>query len=280
MDGIRGWFGVFVAVLLVTCAGVGWLVLDSGSDSDAVPSPAPPPAEPPFKAEAEADAPQPTPERPSGGRDREPRPAVPAEWRGGGYKMVGIEPGAPLPVRRSPGGEMVRRLGARTEFDSPRVLWVAERRGPWLGVVAPELGNNRVGWLRLDRQRLRFGTTRYSMQVDLSERLVELRQGDRVVRRVIVSVGRIGSGTPAGRFSVTDVITRGLSDSYGCCAIALSARQPNTPPGWIGGDRIAVHGWNGPVGDAASGGCLRANNADMERLVQRVPVGTPVFIDA
>ncbi len=276
MDGFRGWFGVFLAVAVVAFAGVGWLLIADDPAPEPASLPAPSPSGPPPPG-AERTAP---PSDRAAGEHPEARFTPPPEWRHPGYEMVGFDPGPKLPVRRSPGGEMVRRLGPRTEFGSPRVLWVVERRGPWLAVIAPELGNNRVGWLRFDADRLRFGTTRYSMHVDLSDRVVELRRGDTVVTRVVVSVGRIGSGTPAGRYAVTDTITRGLSDVYGCCAIALSARQPNTPPGWIGGDRIALHGWNGPVGQAASGGCLRASNADMRRLMRRVPLGAPVFIDA
>jgi hypothetical protein len=182
-------------------------------------------------------------------------------------------------LHSAPGGPAKRRLGHRGEFGSPRVLLIADVRGKWLGVVAPEVQNNQLGWIRRDPDALRFATTRYSIHVDLSDRLVQLRRGGHVVRNVVVSVGRFGSDTPPGRFAVTDrIANQHLPDVYGCCAIALSAHQPNPPPGWIGGNRIAIHGWNGPVGEAASGGCLRASNADMAALMQHVPLGTPVHI--
>jgi hypothetical protein len=196
-----------------------------------------------------------------------------------GYRLAGVRRGGKVAVRDAPGGRVKRRLGAFSEFGSPRVFWIAEARGNWLGVVAPEIGNNRLGWVRRDASALRFGRSPYSIQVDLSDRLVQLRRGDHVIRNVVVSVGRFGSDTPPGRFAVTDRIADPqLPDVYGCCAIALSAHQPNPPAGWIGGNRIAIHGWNGPVGEAASGGCLRASNADMTALMRRVPLGTPVMI--
>jgi lipoprotein-anchoring transpeptidase ErfK/SrfK len=76
---------------------------------------------------------------------------------------------------------------------------------------------------------------------------------------------------PASRFP---------SGPYGCCIVALSARQPNLPPGWAGGDRIAIHGTphTETIGQAASTGCLRAADTDLRVLMRDVPVGAPVFI--
>lgn len=117
-----------------------------------------------------------------------------------------------------PQGEVVERLGARTEFGSPRVLWVAERRGHWLGVVAPEIGNGRLGWLRFDRERLRFGTTRLALHVDLSERLVELRRGGRPLQRVVVRL--VGAGR-----------RRCLDGLPACLQPRHAAADPPRPPG-------------------------------------------------
>jgi hypothetical protein len=54
----------------------------------------------------------------------------------------------------------------------------------------------------------------------------------------------------------------------------LSASQAHPPPGWNGGDRIALHGSPapGPGGRAVTAGCLRADNAGMRWLMVRVPV--------
>lgn len=90
-----------------------------------------------------------------------------------------------------------------------------------------------------------------------------------------------GSETPPGDYSVTDALAGPkLGPYYGCCVLAISGHQPNLPPGWIGGDRIAIHGTPGPVGGAASLGCLRATDADMVDLFALVPLGAPVFIRA
>jgi lipoprotein-anchoring transpeptidase ErfK/SrfK len=119
--------------------------------------------------------------------------------------------------------------------------------------------------------------------LDLSRRRLVLKEGDRVVRRMTVGVGRPSSPTPTGRFAVTDKLSGyRYGPYYGCCILALSAHQPNLPLGWTGGDRIAIHGTNAPwtIGAAASAGCPHARDADLRVLMRRVPLGTPAFVRA
>jgi lipoprotein-anchoring transpeptidase ErfK/SrfK len=149
-------------------------------------------------------------------------------------------------------------------------------------VVTTELPNGRLGWVDA-RAGLRFGRTRLSLVLDLSARRLVLREGGRVLRRMTVGVGRPSSPTPSGRFAVTDKLRGGAyGPYYGCCILALSAHQPNLPAGWRGGDRIAIHGTNDPgsIGAASSAGCPHARDADLRVLMDRVQLGTPVFIRA
>jgi hypothetical protein len=187
----------------------------------------------------------------------------------------------PLALSERPGGPARLRIGSTTEFGSPRVLGVAARRRDWLGVVATERPNNRLAWVRRGSAGLQLRRTRWSLHADLSARTLTLRRDGRRIRRMSVAVGRPGSETPTGRFAVTDKISGArFGPYYGCCILALSGHQPNTPPGWTGGDRLAIHGTNSPstIGAPASAGCLRASDADLGRLMRRVPLGTPVFI--
>jgi hypothetical protein len=183
-------------------------------------------------------------------------------------------------LRARPGGHVVGRVSSRTEFGSPQALGVVRsRHGRWLAVSTPTLGNGRLGWVDARAGGLRFARTRLELDVDLSQRLVVLRRGARVLRRMTVGVGRPGSPTPTGRFSVTDKLAgAAYSASYGCCILALSATQPKLPPGWSGGNRIAIHG--GATGGAVSAGCLHAAEADLRYLMRLVPLGTPVLIRA
>ena len=187
---------------------------------------------------------------------------------------------SPVALRSAPGGRVVARLSARTPFGSPQALGVVRsRRGHWLAVTSPELGNGRLGWLDARAGGLRFARTRLEVEVDLSQRLALLRRGSRVLRRMTVGVGRPGSPTPTGRFAVTDKLAgSAYSAVYGCCILALSATQPNLPAGWTGGNRIAIHG--GPTGGAVTAGCVHAAEADLSYLMRLVPLGTPVTIHA
>jgi len=200
-------------------------------------------------------------------------PSVPS------FEIAHAKPGSRIVVRKRPGGPVATALGAKTEFDSERTFYVAKHRGLWLGGTTDARSNNRLGWIRDDPSRIEITSTPYSLRADLSARVILVRYGHRVVKRIPVTIGRQGSETPPGVFSVTDGLAgRGLGTAYGCCALALSGHQPDLPSGWLGGDRIAIHGTSGPVGGVASAGCLRASDKDMVALFALVPLGTPVFI--
>jgi hypothetical protein len=197
------------------------------------------------------------------------------------YLTARVRPGQELSLHARPGGATLAGVSATTEFGSPQTLSVVERRGKWLGVVSPELGNGQVGWVKLDPRKLDVSSTRLSVRVDISRRLLVVVRGREVVRRVRVGIGRPGSPTPTGRFAVTDKLSGApYGNVYGCCVLALSAHQTNLPSGWKGGDRMAIHGTDDPVsvGRPSSAGCLRAHDGDLRYLMRRLPLGTPVII--
>jgi L,D-transpeptidase catalytic domain len=184
-------------------------------------------------------------------------------------------------LRERPGGPATVRVGSTTEFGSRRVLAVAAERGDWLGVVTTERPNNRLAWVRRETAGMELRRTRWSLHADLSERTLTLRRDGRTVHRMRVAIGRPGSETPPGRFAVTDKLSgSSYGPYYGCCILALSGKQPNTPPGWTGGNRLAIHGTDAPstIGTANSAGCLRASDAALRPLMAKVPLGTAVFI--
>lgn len=184
----------------------------------------------------------------------------------------------PVLLRSSPGGRILARIGTRTEFGSRTVLGVVGRRPGWLRVVATERPNGERGWI--PGRSARLSGTDLAIHVDRSARRLTLRRGDRLLRRLPVAVGRPGTPTPTGRFAVTDRLRPRADSPYGCCAVALTGHQTKLVPGWPGGDRLAIHGTPQPesVGRAVSLGCMRAHRRDVEWLMRRVPLGTPVFI--
>jgi L,D-transpeptidase catalytic domain len=207
-------------------------------------------------------------------------PDPPPNVRGPHFPIARVRPSEEVQLRDAPGGEVIATLGDETEFGSPRTFWISEIKDDWFGVRTPEVYNE-VGWLRDDRSQLELSETRFWVAADTSAQSLELRYGSRLLDRFPVTVGSPGSPTPIGEYSVTDALAGpGVGPYYGCCVLALTGHQPNLPPNWIGGDRIAIHGTPGAVGDATSSGCLRASDPDMVSLFARVPLGTPVLIRA
>jgi lipoprotein-anchoring transpeptidase ErfK/SrfK len=175
----------------------------------------------------------------------------------------------------------VRTLGLRTGYGSRRILAVVARRPGWLGVLSDHMPNSRAGWIPAGAAKLRAEP--YTLQVDLSERELVVRRRRHAVRRIALAIGRAGSATPTGRFAITDALPMGSPRGpYGCCALALTGRQPNLPQGWSGGDRLAIHGTarEAELGTPVSAGCLRASNRDMRWMMARVPLGATVRIRA
>jgi lipoprotein-anchoring transpeptidase ErfK/SrfK len=183
-----------------------------------------------------------------------------------------------------PGGRPVARLPTTTPFGEPRTLGIVKVRDKrrWLGVHSPVFANDGMGWIPNDPDALDLSRTKVALHISLSDARIRVRRAGRVVREVPIAIGSAGTSTPAGRFQVTDKFpaSRFPAGPYGCCIIALSARQPNLPAGWAGGDRIAIHGTDRleTIGRAASSGCLRATDLELRALTRAVPVGAPVFI--
>jgi hypothetical protein len=215
-----------------------------------------------------------------------PNPAEPASLlarpaRGPAFEIVRIREGARVDLESAPDGPVVAKLGDRTEFGSPASYSVVETKPGWLGITTPELPDGRLGWIARDPARVAVYWTRYSLHADLDGRSLELRYGHKLVGRWSVTVGGPGTETPPGRYGVTDGVAFDESPYYGCCALALSGHQDHAlPAGWIGGNRLAIHGTPGSVGGAESLGCIRATDETMRFLFARVPLGTPVFIAA
>ncbi len=212
-----------------------------------------------------------------------PPPVVAKRKRGLVFTVVHVRSGYRVPLRSKPGGRVIARIWWITVYGSSASLAVAATRGPWLGLASSDVPNGKLGWVRADNPNLEIHTTPVSLLIDLSRRTLELRNGTTVVRRARVGIGRAGSMTPTGRFSITDEL-HGPSwgPYYGCCILALSGHQNHLPPGWLGGNRLAIHGTNraASIGRKSSAGCLHVDAADLRVLMRRVPLGTPVIIQA
>ncbi len=128
-------------------------------------------------------------------------------------------------LRDAPGGRRLARLPLHTEFGTPTVVAAVGERGGWLRVISSQLPNGSRAWIPSSATSLI--ATPWRLRADLSQRLVTVYRGDRVVRQFPVAIGRPQTPTPTGRFAVTDKLSFiGGSSSYGCCALALT-RPPD-----------------------------------------------------
>jgi lipoprotein-anchoring transpeptidase ErfK/SrfK len=245
-----------------------------------------PAREPAASTRARVPVQKPTPVKPAAKPATVPAaaaPRVPAlaqrPAQGPAYAIAHLRPGARTAMWSSPGSGFVENLGPRTEFGSPVVLSIVKTSHRWLGVTSADMPNGELGWIRRDPRKVEVYWTEYSLHANLSALRLTLRYGRARVSRFVVTVGAPGSETPTGRYGITDALSFDESPFYGCCALAISGRQTHLPAGWIGGNRLAIHGTPGPVGGAESHGCIRATDATMRKLFREVPLGTPVFID-
>jgi lipoprotein-anchoring transpeptidase ErfK/SrfK len=124
------------------------------------------------------------------------------------------------------------------------------------------------------------------LEISLSRRQVTLYYQNRPIKSYPVAVGRKGWETPTGNFQVIEMI-QNPKWIHPFTGEAIPGGDPENPLGhyWIGfwtngKDWIGLHGTPNPesVGKAASHGCIRMHNKDVEELFHQVSVGTPVTV--
>ena len=185
---------------------------------------------------------------------------------------------ASIVLRAGPGGKALVRVGPRGPLGGPLVFGVVGVRGSWVEVTAEALPNGRHGWARFGRD-VSVQPVEWTLRASLSRRELSVLRDGRHVRTIPIGIGAPGSPTPTGHFAVAEKVTGPFGPAYGCCILALTARQPHLPPGWD--TRItyyvAIHAGSGQ-GAAVSAGCLHATEADVRYLMRTVPLGTAVQI--
>jgi lipoprotein-anchoring transpeptidase ErfK/SrfK len=164
-------------------------------------------------------------------------------------------------------------------YHVPTVAWVLDRsrNGRFGKVTLPYSGTRRTGWIPL--KGLRRSHTMVTVRADLSQHRITVRRGGRVLMGFPAATGAPWSPTPTGRFFVTDRVP--FSGGYlGTFAFGISDIQTRLPPGWRGGNQLAIHGTNDPgsIGRSASAGCLRVSERALSRLKPLLRLGTPVVI--
>jgi lipoprotein-anchoring transpeptidase ErfK/SrfK len=183
-----------------------------------------------------------------------------------------------------PGGSVLAQFSPINVNGVPTVFGVLSARldatctPVWYRVQLPLRPNGRTGWVRARDVALETVDTR--IVVDLSERRVRLFKAGQPLLEAVAAIGKPGTPTPTGSFYVNQrLLAEDPAGPYGPGGIGISAFSP-TLQNWVQGGPIAIHGTNVPhlLGEAVSHGCVRVENAELRRLMELVPEGTPVVI--
>jgi lipoprotein-anchoring transpeptidase ErfK/SrfK len=114
--------------------------------------------------------------------------------------------------------------------------------------------------------------------VSIAERKLVVLEAGRVLKTYDAAVGALKSPSPMGEFTVT--IRLPHPTWYGSKAVVPPGKGNPLGTRWIGISKkgYGIHGTNSPksIGRAASLGCIRLRNEDVEELFEMVSVGDAV----
>jgi lipoprotein-anchoring transpeptidase ErfK/SrfK len=186
------------------------------------------------------------------------------------------------PVRTAPrrSARAIDRLHFWTEHGRPEVYLALQSRraqgAAWVRVRVPGRPNGRTGWVPATALGA-LHTVSTRLVVDRGSAHATLYRSGTAIWRAPVGVGAPGTPTPGGRFYVRERL-RGSGGVYGPWAFGTSAYSGLST--WALGGVIGIHGTNAPqlLPGRPSNGCVRVRNADIRRLVKRMPIGTPIRI--
>jgi lipoprotein-anchoring transpeptidase ErfK/SrfK len=129
-------------------------------------------------------------------------------------------------------------------------------------------------------QLLKAGLARRVALVSIPDRKLAVMEGDDVIATFPIAVGAAVSPSPSGEFQI---VSRVSNPTYYHSGKVIPTGKSN-PLGtrWLGLSQkgYGIHGTNAPksVGHAASHGCIRLRNRDMEQLFTMLRVGDAVVI--
>ena len=130
--------------------------------------------------------------------------------------------------------------------------------------------------------RAAHGNEPIQLVLNLPALILHVYQGEKELHSYPVAIGKPSTPTPVGEFTlVTKQVDPWWIPEPGATPVPPG---PANPLGtrWIGLDLplYGIHGTISPssIGRAASKGCIRLRNEDVESLYQQVQVGTPISI--
>lgn len=132
-----------------------------------------------------------------------------------------------------------------------------------------------------------------SVRVSVKERVLEVRDAERLIASFPVTTGSAATPTPVGKWKILGRSSRPvfrwdegvLNHGVRTESFFMLPPGPNNPVGvvWVALNRsgIGIHGTNNPqtIGRSGSHGCIRLANWDAVRFVAMVTEGVPVTIE-
>jgi lipoprotein-anchoring transpeptidase ErfK/SrfK len=120
--------------------------------------------------------------------------------------------------------------------------------------------------------------TQSRIVVSIPDRKLLLFAGDRLVKIYDVAVGKSSTPTPEGEFRIINHVSN--PTYYGSGMVVAPGKNNPLGTRWMGlsAKGYGIHGTNVPssIGKAASHGCIRMRQQDLEELFDLVNVGATV----
>ena len=118
------------------------------------------------------------------------------------------------------------------------------------------------------------------MLISLADRKLAVIEDGNVIAKFSVAIGAAASPSPTGKFQIVNRVSN--PTYYHPGTVIPSGKDNPVGARWIGLNQkgYGIHGTNAPksVGHAASHGCIRLRNRDVERLFAMLKVGDAVEI--
>jgi lipoprotein-anchoring transpeptidase ErfK/SrfK len=152
-----------------------------------------------------------------------------------------------------------------------------------LAMTVPSLAQNSAAQRSVAQRSLKVTEKRRTQRVvlvSIADRRLAVMENGNVLAYFPVAVGAVVSPSPTGEF---EIVNRVANPAYYHEGVVVAASS-DSPVGtrWIGLNLkgYGIHGTNAPgsIGRAASHGCIRLRNRDVERLYAMLRVGDLVSI--
>ena len=124
------------------------------------------------------------------------------------------------------------------------------------------------------------GTRR--LVISIPDRKIALLEDGRVVKVYGIAVGKRSTPSPNGKFNIANRVVKPTWNQPGKVVGPGPANPLGTRWMGLGYKGYGIHGTNRPasIGKAASHGCIRMRNQDVEELFELVQVGDEVELTA